>query len=147
LTTCSGSFGRCPTTSIADPDRVTLPDAGPGGSHIPFITANPTRYPRGRMRIERIEPITALTPAEAELLNGLLGSHPEVDRAALVVYRVRTGDGLLRGLVAPSSPDLHVGEIAVGSGWMEAAQTASSTSPEAVTLQVAERLIAHDMDV
>jgi hypothetical protein len=103
------------------------------------------------MRIEEIEAIDALTPEEAELLHELLQDSPHLDsphldQSALRLYRVRTGSGPLRSLVAPASPNLDIGMTVICVGWTATLQSASSGSPDTHELSLAAQLVADDFD-
>jgi hypothetical protein len=96
------------------------------------------------MRIEQIEAIDSLTPEQTELLGELLQDSPHLDQSALRLYRVRTGTGPLRSMVAPASPDLDVGMTVICVGWTAGMQSASSGSPDAHEVQLAAKLVADD---
>jgi hypothetical protein len=98
------------------------------------------------MRITAIEALTVLSPDELELLEALLAGAPQVDRAALVVYRV-TGDCPAdRSVVAPTSEALRVGMTVICSGWERMAQKASTDSPTTIEVHVAKALAPLDSD-
>lgn len=98
------------------------------------------------MRIEVIEPLASLTEAERELLDDLLEDHPDLDRAALVVYRT---SGSSRPLIAPANEALRPGVTVVCVGWTVTAQIASSGDPpeRVVEVGLAATLSADDLDL
>ena len=98
------------------------------------------------VRIEQIEPVEALAPEEAELLQVMLDDAPDLERSELRLYRIRAGAGPPRSLVAPASPTLGVGMTVECVGWTKAAQIASSGSPDTLELSVAAKLVASDHD-
>jgi hypothetical protein len=103
------------------------------------------RWKDERVRIEVIEPLASLTEAERELLDEMLEDHPDLDRAALVVYRT-SGSG--RPLVAPANVALRAGITVVCDGWTETAQSVSSDNPERVVeVGLAAALSADDLDL
>jgi hypothetical protein len=96
------------------------------------------------MRIEQIEAVDALTPEQAELLHELLQDSPHLDQSALRLYRVRTGGGPLRSMVAPVSPNLDIGMTVICVGWTTIIQSALSGSPDTHELSLAAQLVADD---
>jgi hypothetical protein len=98
------------------------------------------------MHIEHIEAIDALTPEHAELLRQLLQDSPHLDQSALCLYRVRTGGGPLRSIVAPVSANLDIGMTVICVGWTATLQSASSGSPDTHELSLAAQLVADDFD-
>jgi hypothetical protein len=98
------------------------------------------------MRIERIEAIDALTPEQAALLRELLQDSPHLEQSASRLYRLRSGAGPLRSMVAPVSANLDIGMTVICVGWTRTLQSASSSSPDTHELSLAAQLVADDFD-
>ena len=97
------------------------------------------------MRIESVEPLASLSDDEHELLDEMLGEHPELDRESLVVYRVTRSGTRTRPLVAPGNDTLGPGSRVVSVGWSTAAQVGQSDGRSA-ELELAGALIPDDLD-
>jgi hypothetical protein len=96
------------------------------------------------MRIEAVEPLASLTEVEAELLDELLEEHPDIERGALVVYRM-SGSG--RRLIALADEALSPGVDVVCVGWTAVVQRASSEGSEHdVKVELAAALRQDDLD-
>ncbi len=102
------------------------------------------------MRIESIEDVTTLEPAQAQLLEEGIeeGWFDEADQRALVVYRVKDTGSKSRPLVAPRNPKVNRGSVIVCTGWARTAfQVTLGTSEEGdVTLDVAAHVEVDDLD-
>ena len=71
----------------------------------------------------------------------MVRERPEVDQAALVLYRLRDG-GRPIDMVAPGSPVLGLGMDVTAAGWVEGSQVRSSDSGQrGVDLHVAQSLV------
>ena len=103
------------------------------------------------MRIAAIEPLAALSTAEADLLRGLLQWEdpdiPDIDPATLVVYVVTTPERGREKVVAPASEALGVGMTVIASDFTATAKRVSRDSGEEPTVAVARALLPHDRDV
>jgi hypothetical protein len=116
------------------------------------------------VRIAAIEPLAALSAAEADLLRGLLEWEdpdiPEIDPGTLAVYVVTTSGGGYEKVVAPASETLGIGMTVIASDFTATATRISlpSSDPSALatsrreaseepTLAVASALVPHDHDV
>jgi hypothetical protein len=105
------------------------------------------------VRIAAIEPLAALSAAEADLLRGLLEWEdpdiPEIDPGTLAVYVVTTSEGGYEKVVAPASETLGIGMTVIASDFTATAKriSLSTEASEEPTLAVASALVPHDHDV
>jgi hypothetical protein len=103
------------------------------------------------VRIAAIEPLAALSAAEAELLRGLLEWEdpdiPDIDPGTLTVYVVTTPERGYEKIVAPASETLGIGMTVIASDFTATAKRISRDSSEEPTVAVASALVPHDHDV
>ena len=100
------------------------------------------------MRIAVIEPLAALSAAEADLLRGLLEWEdpdiPDIDPGTLAVYVMTTPERGYEKIVAPASETLGIGMTVIASEFTDTAKRISRESSEEPTLTVASALVPHD---
>jgi len=102
------------------------------------------------MRVEAVEDVSTLQPAQARLLQQGIedGWFDDDDSRKLVAYRVIDPGGRRRTLVAPRNPAVKPGSVVICTGWARTAFEASVGGPaDHVELHLAARLEPHDLDI